>query len=526
MNAIRTNNKRLSTTEPASAGESSVAWTIDRFANSARLPSLPEVALKLVQVAQQSEPDYSDISQIIRSDPVISGKILKTVNSALFGFRHKIETVEEALPKLGLTLLRTLILSFHLARHRTDEKTIVSALQNHWRSSLTQAVIAEMIAEELGDVDPPTYFLAGMMQDIGILAMLSEAPQVYLQQVLARANFPDVAAAERSHFGFCHVDVTARILELWGMESCFGDTLKHHHDRVVPVGESSDRKLAIALQAASQGADLIASHQNSPMSLSAAVADWASLLKLQMGFSEQKSQGIMDEVNQRVNEYSAMFSFNIGDSVSNERVVEKAKDMLQEIALENQLNSIAKAKSASKHANKDELYRDTLTGLRNRRFLNEEVPPILQSVIDKRKPIGFLFLDVDKFKSINDQLGHAAGDQAIRHVAAWLEKSIRKHDVAIRLGGDEFLIVLQKMKQSDFQSIANRIATDMPPLELDETNSLAIRFSVGGVFYQPEKGDQPNPNWLIDQADQLMYRAKRETDQALVWKSFTGKPQN
>ncbi len=121
-------------------------FTISQFATSRKLPTLPEVAFKLVQVAQQEEPDYADISRIIRSDPVVSGKILKTVNSALFGFRQKIETIEDAVPKLGLTLLRTLILSFHLSRHETHDDEIKPVLQDLWRSSLTQAVFAEMIA--------------------------------------------------------------------------------------------------------------------------------------------------------------------------------------------------------------------------------------------------------------------------------------------------------------------------------------------------------------------------------------------
>ena len=107
--------------------------SIHRFANSQKLPTLPEIALKLVQIAQQEEPDYREVSRIIRSDPVVSGKVLKTVNSALFGFRQRIETVEQAVPKLGITLLRTLILSFHLSRHESHQAALEPVLQTLWR---------------------------------------------------------------------------------------------------------------------------------------------------------------------------------------------------------------------------------------------------------------------------------------------------------------------------------------------------------------------------------------------------------
>ena len=112
-------------------------FTVQRFARSSCLPTLPEVALKLVQLAQQEEPDYDEVSRVIRSDSVMSGKILKTVNSALFGFRRKIDSIEQAVPVLGLTLLRTIILSFHLARHKTHQSTLEPVLQTMWRSSLT-----------------------------------------------------------------------------------------------------------------------------------------------------------------------------------------------------------------------------------------------------------------------------------------------------------------------------------------------------------------------------------------------------
>lgn len=208
---------------------------IKRFASSTKLPTLPEIALKLVEIAHQEEPNYQEVSRIIRSDPVVSGKVLRTVNSALFGFRQRVETVEQAVPKLGITLLRTLILSFHLAQHKTHQKKLEPVLQTLWRSSLTQAVFAELIAEQVDNADPPSYFLAAMLQDIGILAMLSEAPLEYTEHVLTRSQFPNVASAERSHFGLSHVDVSVEILDRWGLGSTFGAAVQHHHDRVVPA---------------------------------------------------------------------------------------------------------------------------------------------------------------------------------------------------------------------------------------------------------------------------------------------------
>jgi diguanylate cyclase (GGDEF)-like protein len=498
-------------------------FTVAQFANSDRLPTLPEVALKLLQIAQADEPVYADVSRIIRADPVVSGKILKTVNSALFGFRQKIETIEDAVPKLGLTLLRTLILSFHLSRHEAHSQELKPVLQDLWRSSLTQAVFAELIGENIADADPQSYFLAAMLQDIGVLAMISEAPTPYLSHVLNRAQFPQVTAAERSYFGFSHVEVTVRILERWGLDECFGDALQHHHDRVVPRGASRSQGLAVTLQAATQGTEMLFSNRSSKTPLAPAVRQWASFLQTRLGLTESQAQEIIQEVPSRVREYSAIFSFNIGQDVCSEHVICQAKDLLQEIALQNQMEMIKRAKNRKNWVDHELLYRDSLSGLYNRRFMNDKLADCLDQSLKKRQPMAFLFMDVDEFKSINDNFGHATGDKAIQHVARWLEKSLRKHDLAMRLGGDEFLVVLQKIKELDFEVVAQRITGEIPPLVLDDGEKIEIGLSVGGTFYQPEKGDGSDPNWLIDQADQAMYVAKRSGGQTLSIQKFVGR---
>ncbi len=498
-------------------------FTVDQIASSKRLPSLPEVALKLVQIAQQEDPNYAEISRIIRSDPVVSGKILKTANSALFGFPQKIETIEDAVPVFGLTMLRTLILSFHLASGEGPAAELKPILQDLWRSSLTQAVFAELLAEKIKGEDPATYFLAAMLQDIGILAMISEAPQEYLSHVLDRAKFPQVIVAERSYFGFSHVDVTAAILQQWGMGDCFGDALQHHHDRVVPPGSSRNSRLAVVLQAASQGTEMMFSSRSSAMSLPAAVVHWASFLQSRLGLRNVDAEQIVSDVTGRVNEYSALFSFDIGAGVCPERVVTEAKVLLQEIALRNQMDQLEQAQSRKKNpAGDDALYRDSLCGLYNRRYMNDKLGENLEQCIEKNQPVAFLFIDVDKFKSINDRFGHATGDKAIQHVAAWLNKSIRKQDIAFRLGGDEFLVVLQNLREVDYESIARRIGNEIPQLELADRTEIKISLSVGCTFYQPENGDLPDPNWLIDQADQAMYKSKRSGGCMLTMQKFIG----
>ena len=156
--------------------------------------------------------------------------------------------------------------------------------------------------------------------------------------------------------------------------------------------------------------------------------------------------------------------------------------------------------------------------------MDEHFRDLIAKSIDSRKPLALLFLDLDDFKSINDSFGHLVGDKAIQHVAKWLNQSIREDDLAIRLGGDEFLVILKSTKENQFESVALRIAEQIPPLKIQH-QEIDVRFSVGAIFYQPERGDRPNPNWLIDQADQAMYIAKKQKTSRVAIQKLAGQKQ-
>ncbi|MFT5302171.1 MAG: diguanylate cyclase (GGDEF)-like protein, partial [Mariniblastus sp.] len=112
-------------------------------------------------------------------------------------------------------------------------------------------------------------------------------------------------------------------------------------------------------------------------------------------------------------------------------------------------------------------------------------------------------------------------DRAIKHIADWLKKNIRQNDAAIRIGGDEFIVVMQSVTKKDFESAANRIASKIPPMP-SSGEDINIRMSVGCVFYQPLRGDTRDINWLIDHADQAMYAAKKSGGNSALIQHFKG----
>ena len=116
-------------------------------------------------------------------------------------------------------------------------------------------------------------------------------------------------------------------------------------------------------------------------------------------------------------------------------------------------------------------------------------------------------MDLDKFKAVNDSLGHTAGDALLKQVAARMTTCLRNSDMVARLGGDEFVLVLENLKvPQDAEIIALKVIAELSvPFQLSEHDSVQIGASIGISIY-PQHGNIPET--LIDHADTALYQAK------------------
>jgi diguanylate cyclase (GGDEF)-like protein len=154
-------------------------------------------------------------------------------------------------------------------------------------------------------------------------------------------------------------------------------------------------------------------------------------------------------------------------------------------------------------------FHDGLTGLANRSGFLERSAKVLQFHRGRGERSAMLYLDCDRFKAINDSLGHAAGDELLVAVAARLRASVREGDVVGRLGGDEFAVLLSPVRSTeDALRIADKIADAVrKPLESSAFGAFGASASIG-VAIAPEHGS--NVETLLTAADAAMYRAKTE----------------
>jgi diguanylate cyclase (GGDEF)-like protein len=145
---------------------------------------------------------------------------------------------------------------------------------------------------------------------------------------------------------------------------------------------------------------------------------------------------------------------------------------------------------------------DSLTGLSNRRVAEGRLTAEAERSKRYGHPLTVISFDLDKFKQINDTYGHAAGDQVLKEFARRLSLAIRKSDIAARMGGDEFLILLPECDTSQVQTLLARLR----PIETEYAGvKIPIRFSAGWVGY--EKGETTEQ--FLERADRTLYAQKR-----------------
>ena len=159
-------------------------------------------------------------------------------------------------------------------------------------------------------------------------------------------------------------------------------------------------------------------------------------------------------------------------------------------------------------------YHDSLTGLYNRKAFLEKLEELLQYAARYRTVCAILFVDLDRFKQVNDTFGHHIGDLLLQQVAIRLKKLLRKTDHVCRHGGDEFTIILSNASDTYPQKVAQRVLEKMSAPFLIEGCTIDFLTTSIGIGIYPEHGR--DVNHLMHHADKAMYRAKQEGNRYVV----------
>ena len=190
-----------------------------------------------------------------------------------------------------------------------------------------------------------------------------------------------------------------------------------------------------------------------------------------------------------------------------QEVESKHEEFLEQAKHSQAIQRKVEAQLLEKQQRLDRLaHHDQLTGLPNRLFLAAHLPLAVEESRKTRTPLAVLFLDLDRFKHINDTHGHEMGDKLLQEVAQRIQSSVRADDIVVRMGGDEFVVILNKIKtvEQANETAARILASLNVPLVIAD-KPLVTTVSIGLSMF-PRDGDDVGA--LLRHSDTAMYQAK------------------
>jgi diguanylate cyclase (GGDEF)-like protein len=505
---------------------------LEQVLKARTLPSPPAVALRLLRMAPDPEVGDAALARVLEMDPALSARVLRMANSAFFALPSEVRTLDQALPVLGRGAVTSLALSFSL----TDDSMRTGPLAGHfrrfWLRCAVQASAAETLARFRVQHPAPELFITGLLLDLGQLALLKALGDRYAR-ILGEVRGISAAGGaspgkeegdfltslEKEQLGVTHAEVGARILEAWGIPDSIHTVVREHHDPPIHLASRGRHATVLsAMRVASCVADcfLRVAPTESLTSLSAHLQDHLNL-------PDQEVIRFLLEADARVQEAATVLSAETDGRMTAEELMAEAADHWSMLALERDLAARRAMAgegdgggtvevSVLRRENEQlrrQVFLDPLTRLYNRRYIDEMLHTEARRAAENAEPVGFLFMDIDHFKWVNDSLGHAVGDEVLVGVARRIQGMLRSRDLLARYGGEEFVVLVRGTPLRGMVALADRLrgAVEEEPFEVDGA-SLRVTVSLGGALTQGDAGILPDLEALLILADQAMYASK------------------
>jgi diguanylate cyclase (GGDEF)-like protein len=472
------------------------------------LPTTVGVAVRLFGLPKGEGADVNEYVRVISSDAGLTARILALANSPLFGLRVRITQPQVAINLLGIPAVRTLAINFCLSGLHHELRLRKEESQRLWEASMCKAVAARQLALHLDEKVADDAYIAGLMQDMALPVMFACARENMGNLLESRIAISIRLQKERELFTADHAELGALVARRLELPENQAAMVAVHHD--LPALEetlgASLRPLARSAFAAS-----LFPHR---------LDHWDSADIEALRAFLQSDKGGNLELEPFVDTVSAecrqQFSYFDGSNVTEIKLLELLATATQEAAEETVrlVTTVREMKTYVDSADQavvrmaEEVSRDVVTGALTRAAFERECQRSLQQMQRERQPVAMIYLDADNFKEVNDQCGHAAGDEALRMIVSVVRDCIRATDLIGRLGGDEFAVLLPNCPEAKARAIAERIRKEVAGRSVQGCGaSRPLSVSIGLIWTASNK--TASLESLIADSDRRMYAAKR-----------------
>lgn len=305
------------------------APVLEQIHNADNLPSLPMVVIDILNLTKNPNTSLEQISNVVQNDPVLVARILKMVNSSMFGVARKVTSIKQAVALLGLRSVKILALSFSLVdliEPDQDSKCHFD-FENYWRHSLTAAVAGRLLSEQTAPDIKDQAFIGGLLADIGMIAAQHCAPELY-QPVLQKNQ--EVGYWDIKHeidlLGISHADISYELLKKWGLSKTLYTAVKFHHGGDISQLDPDESRLTCILQGAAEITRLYCGD------IDVTEIDNCQKLCIKLtGISEANLENLFDHLANYVMEIAELMALPISQAPSFDELQKQANDQLRKM---------------------------------------------------------------------------------------------------------------------------------------------------------------------------------------------------
>lgn len=462
------------------------------------------LSTQILQAAIRPNVTVNELVLICQNDPAFVVRLLAHVNSGRYALRSKITSVQQGVSLLGVRGVRNLALATavaDLAPNNPDGDHMLALC-------LRRAIASRLVAEKLGRNAPDDYFTLGMLAEVGILSRVREDVASAIQ--LARAPAAMRVMLERGRGFDDHSARGADLVQAWGLDPEFSAAIKTHHDPVPPKSDPARVIwLAERVAAVMEGGDAAANRL--------AAIEAAKQLQL----SPHDLDSILKQLPDQLVETTAELNRALPPQPDLDLLLRDANVALIEInrsyadlvaQLEAVIRDRERLAEELKAANA-QLERmamsDPLTGLPNRRAFEEALARDLARTERSGGMLTLILIDADHFKKVNDTYGHQAGDIVLRALSDVLRECTRTSDMAARIGGEEFALVLPQTDSDNAHVVAERVRMRFAVRKIVLDDGRVVKATVSlGMATAAAPGCRSFDKALYEAADRALYQAK------------------
>jgi HD-like signal output (HDOD) protein len=287
------------------------------------LPSLPNAALQVLELSRDPEASLPALARVIKTDPALAARVLRAANSAQFSRGRQCENLRQALVTLGMDTTLTITLSFSVVNALRNVDKGAMDYPGFWKRSLVSALAAQALAEFVDGVDRDNLFLAGLLQDIGMLAVNQLEPGLYTRDGSDGIGHHELDELERSACGATHADIGAWLLRQWGMPDYLPAVVaaSHRLERECHQGKWAATSSCVALSGCLADIWSASDCEVALPRLSDLVSDLVGVGPTDVGL-------LLIRIRERVPETESLFSVPLLEAARMEAVLDEATAMV------------------------------------------------------------------------------------------------------------------------------------------------------------------------------------------------------